>query len=101
MSKHASSVSYSLSGIDHPHHRSGCASGADFDLVSCSSLCTFLRLCCVLCLWVSSARGSANGGFAFPCLYMSWSLSSILFSIVHMVVPSGLCNVVCVLCGVL
>ena len=29
MSKHASSASYSLSGIDHPTHRSGCVSGAD------------------------------------------------------------------------
>ena len=29
---------------------------------------------------------------------MSWSLSSLLFSIEHMVVPSGLCNVVCMCC---
>ncbi len=42
------------------------------------------------------ARDSANGGFVLSCLYMSWSLSSLLFSIVYMVVPSGLCNVVCV-----
>jgi hypothetical protein len=34
MSKHASSVSYSLSGISHPPHMSGCVSGADLDLVS-------------------------------------------------------------------
>jgi hypothetical protein len=29
---------------------------------------------------------------------MSWSLSSFLRSVVHMVVLFGLCNVVCVLC---
>jgi len=45
---------------------------------------------------MSLASDSANGGFALSCLYMSWSLSSSLFSIVHMVVPSGLCSVVCV-----
>ena len=50
ISKHASSVSYSLSGIGHPPHRNGCVSGAYLDLVSWSFLCTFLRLCCVLCL---------------------------------------------------
>ena len=71
-------------------------SGADFDLVSWSSLWTFLRLCCVLCLCMSLARDSANGGCVLSCLYMSWSLSSLMFSIVHMVVPSGLCSVVCV-----
>ena len=42
------------------------------------------------------ARDSANDRFVLSCLYMSWSLSSLLFSFVHMVVPSGLCNVVCV-----
>ena len=31
MSKHASSVSYSLSGIGHPPHKSGCVFGADLD----------------------------------------------------------------------
>jgi hypothetical protein len=36
MSKHASSVSYNLSGIGHPPHRSGCVSEAVFDLVSWS-----------------------------------------------------------------
>ena len=45
---------------------------------------------------MSLARDSVNGGFDLSCLYMSWSLSSLLFSIVHMVVLSGLCNVVCV-----
>ena len=45
---------------------------------------------------MSLARDSANGGFVLSCLYMSRSLSSLLFSIVHMLVPSGLCNVVCV-----
>ena len=50
----------------------------------------------MLCLWMGLARDSANGGFVLSCLYMSWSVSSLLFSIVHMVVPSGLCNVVCV-----
>jgi hypothetical protein len=50
----------------------------------------------VLCLCMSLARDSANGGFVLSCLYISWSLSSRLFSIVHIVVPSGLCSVVCV-----
>ena len=45
---------------------------------------------------MSLARESANGGFVLACLYMSWSLYSLLFPIVHMVVSSGLCNVVCV-----
>ena len=71
-------------------------SGADFELVSWSSLWTFLRLCCVLCLCISLAKDSANGGFVLSCLYISWSLSSRLLSIVHIVVPSGLCSVVCV-----
>jgi hypothetical protein len=55
----------------------------------------------VLCLWMSLAKDSANGGFVLSCLYMSWSLSSLLFSIVHIVVLSDLCHVVCVLRGVL
>ena len=43
------------------------------------------------------ARDSANGGFVLSCLYMSWSLSSLsCFLFVRIVVPSGLCNVVCV-----
>ncbi len=46
---------------------------------------------------MSLARDSAKGGFVLSCLYMSWSSSSLLFSIVHMVVPSGLRSVVCVL----
>ena len=50
----------------------------------------------MLCHCMSLARDSANGGFVLSCLYMSWSLSSLLFSIVHMVVPSGLCSGVCV-----
>jgi len=45
---------------------------------------------------MSLARDSANDGLVLSCLYMSWSLSSLMFSIVHMDVPSGLCNVVCV-----
>jgi len=52
----------------------------------------------VLCRCRSLARESANGGFVLSCLYMSWSLSSLLFSIANMVVPSGLCSVVCVFC---
>ena len=102
MSKHVSSVSNSSSGIGHHPRRSGCVSGADFDLVSWSTLLIFLRLCCVLCRCISLARDSANGGFVLLCLYMSWSLSSLLFSILHKVMPSGLCSVVCVFCvGVL
>ena len=57
-----------------------------------------MRLCCVLCLCMSLARESANSGFVLSCLYMSWSLSTLLFSIVHMVVPSGLCSIICVFC---
>jgi len=53
---------------------------------------------------MSLARDSANGGLVLSCLYMSRSLSSLLFSIVHMDVPSGLCNVarvcVCIVWGV-
>jgi hypothetical protein len=47
---------------------------------------------------MSLARDSANSGFDLSCLYMSWSLSRLLFSIEHMVVPSGLCSVVGVFC---
>jgi hypothetical protein len=47
---------------------------------------------------MSLARDSANGGFVLLCLYMSWSLPSLLFSIVVMIVPSGLYSVVCVIC---
>jgi hypothetical protein len=50
----------------------------------------------VLCRCMSLARDSGNGRFVFSCLHMSWILSSLLFSIVHMVMPSGLCSVVCV-----
>ncbi len=50
----------------------------------------------MLCFYMRLARESAIGGNVLPCLYMSCSLSSLLFSIVHMVVPSGICNVVCV-----
>ena len=50
----------------------------------------------MLYLWMSLARDSANGGFVLSCLYMSWSLSSFVFPIVHIVVPFGLCTVVCV-----
>jgi hypothetical protein len=96
ISKHVFRVSYNSSGIGHPPHRSGCVLGAVFDLVSWSSLWTFLRLCCVLCRCMSFARDSANGGFVLSCLYISWSLSSLLFSIVHMVVQAGLWSVVCV-----
>jgi len=48
---------------------------------------------------MSFASDSSNGGFAPACLYMSWSLSSRLFSIVQTVVPSGLCRVVYVVGG--
>ena len=44
---------------------------------------------------MSLTSDPSNGGFLPLCLYISWSLSSRLFSIEHMVVPSGLCNVVC------
>ena len=50
----------------------------------------------MLCRCMRLAMDSANGGFVLSCLYMSWSLSSLLFSIVHMIAPSGLCSVVCV-----
>ena len=45
---------------------------------------------------MSFARDSSNGGFMGILLYMSCSLSNLLFSIVNMVVPSGLCSEVCV-----
>jgi len=48
MSKHASIVSYSLSGIGHPLHRSGCVSETVFDLVSWSSLLDLFEI--VLCV---------------------------------------------------
>ncbi len=61
------------------------------------SLLTFMRLCHVLCRFMSLARDSANDGFVVSCLYMSWSLSRLLlFSIVHMAVSYGLCSVMCV-----
>ena len=47
---------------------------------------------------MSLARDSANGGFDLSCLYTSWSLSGLLFSIMRIVVPSGLCSFVCVFC---
>ena len=50
----------------------------------------------MLCLCMSLARDSANGGFVLSCLYISWSLSSRLLSIEQIVVPYGLCSVVCV-----
>jgi len=52
---------------------------------------------------MSLASDSSNCGFVPSRLYMSWSVSSRLFSIEQTVVPSGLCSVVCVcvLCGVL
>ena len=50
----------------------------------------------MLCLCMSLARDSANGGFVLSCLYISWSLCSRLLSIVHIFVPYGLCSVVCV-----
>ncbi len=50
----------------------------------------------MLCRCVSLARDSANGGLVLSCLYISWSLSSLLSSIVHMAVPSGLWSVVSV-----
>ena len=50
----------------------------------------------MLCLCMSLARDSANGGLTLSCLYISWSLSSRLLYIVHIVVPFGLCSVVCV-----
>ena len=47
---------------------------------------------------MSLTRDSANGGFVLSCLCMSWSFSSLMFSIVHMVLPSSLRSVVCVFC---
>ena len=98
MTKHASSASYSLSGISHPPQRSGCVFGVVFALLSWSSLWIFFSLCWLSCLCTSLASDSSNGGFAPSCLYMSWSLSSHKLSIEQTVVPSGLCSVVCVCC---
>ena len=98
MLKHASSASYSLSGNGHPPQRSGCVSGAVFALLSLGSLWIFLRLCWLLCLCMSLASYSSNGGLVPSCLYMSWSLSSRLLSIEQTVVPSGRRSVVCAYC---
>jgi len=42
------------------------------------------------------ARDSSNVGFVGMLLYMSCSLSNLMYSTVQMVVPPGLCSVVCV-----
>ena len=52
----------------------------------------------MLCLCMSLASDSSNGGFVPSCVYMSPSLSSRLLSIEQTVVPFGLCSVVCVYC---
>ena len=44
---------------------------------------------------MSLNRDSANGGFVSMFLYISCSLSSLRFSILHMVAASGLRRVVC------
>ena len=65
-----------------------------FALQSCSSLGIIFVWRCLSIMCMSLARDSANGEFVsifFPC-----SLSSLLLSTLHMVVPSGLCKVVCV-----
>ena len=49
----------------------------------------------MLFLWIRCASDSSNIGLLAVLLYMSCSLSSLRFSIVHMRVPSGLCSVVC------
>jgi hypothetical protein len=88
-------LSYSLSGMGHPPHRSGCVSMMFFALLSRSSL-VFFWMVLLSCLWMSFARDSSNDGFVVKLLYMSCSLSDLLFSVVQTVVPFGLCSVVCV-----
>ena len=78
---------YSLSGIGHPTHRSGCVSVMFFALPSTSSRSIFFGWCCLSCLWMSFARDSSNDVFVGILLHMSCSLSSRLFSIVQMVFP--------------
>jgi hypothetical protein len=65
-------------------------------LHSRSSLNIFFLWCCLLFRCIRFASDSANGEFVFVLLYMLYSLSSRLFSMVHMVVMSGLCMAVCV-----
>ncbi len=96
MWKHSSKVSYSLTGIGHPPHTRGCVTSLFCALHSRSSLGIFFVWCCLLFRWISVASDSANDGYVTALLYMSWSSSSRLFSMLHMVVPSGLCKVACV-----
>ena len=96
MWKESCSVSYILPGIGHPPHRSGCVSMMFFDLLSRSFRMIFFGWCCLSCLWMSFARNSSIRGSVGMLYYMSCSLSNLLFSIVQMGVPSGLCNEVCV-----
>ncbi len=94
MWKHSSKVSYSMSGIGHLPHKRGCVSSLFCALHSRRSLSIFFVWCSLLLRCISFASDSANGGFVAVLLYMSWSLSSRLFSMVHMVVPLvciGLC----------
>ncbi len=80
--------------MGHSPHRSGCVSRIVFALLSCSSLRIYFGWCCLSYLCMSFARDSSNRGLLGMLLYMSCSLSSLMFSIVHMVVPSGLCSAV-------
>ena len=51
----------------------------------------FLEMCCLIFLGMNFAIDSSNGGFvSVSYLYMSCNLSSLLFSIVHIEVPSGM-----------
>jgi hypothetical protein len=95
MWKQSCSVSYSLSGMGHSPHRRCCVSVMFFALLSRISRSIIFGWCCLSCLWMSFARDSSNGGFMGMVLYMSCSLSNLLFSIVQMVVPSGLCSEMC------
>ena len=82
--------------MGHPPHRSGCVSMVFFALLSCNSLRIFFWWCCLSFLWVRYASDSSNYGLLAVLLYISCSLSSLRFSIVHMRVSSGMCSEGCV-----
>ena len=94
--KHASSASYSLYSNGHPPQRRCCVSTMFFCLAQLELSKNCFYLCCLLLLCISLARDSSNSGLVSVLLYMPWCLSSLLFSIVHTLVPFGLCRIVCV-----
>ena len=93
--KHVSRVSYILNEIGHQSHRSGYVLMAFFALRKQSSRNIGLVLYCLLFLCMSLARDSTNGGFVVVLWYLSWILSHLLMAIMHMMVPSDVCMLMC------